>query len=390
MILDNTINKICEKEPLFSNLVLKLKPIEDKEATPTMGTDGENLYYNPGFLEKLTSEEKCAVVLHEVLHCAFVHPWRKGKRDMMRWNVATDYAINTVVNESFPLPKGCLLDMKYYGMSAEEIYDSLPKSKVKVQSWCDKGKWGKSGGKGKSNGKKSLWEKLFGKKEKSSGKSEKEKEAMWKKLFEDSILKKYGDMPDSMKRLIEKSYYVPVVDWTSLVSQLLSEDTNDYTFSSPDRRFADADFFLPGLYSVDRLKDVVFAYDTSGSISSSDLHAFYMETMNLFSNFSSLQGWIAICDAYLHSFKDIDLQTTYDEFDFQGGGGTSFSPVFEEITHRQMKPKAVFYFTDTEGSFPDEKPDYPVFWLVKSQVGYDNYVPYVPFGEVIRFLPKIS
>lgn len=398
-MIQEAIDTICEKEPLWSSLVTRLKPVEDKENCPTLGTDGEHLYYNPDFLKKLTKEETCAVVLHEVLHCAFQHQWRKEDRDDLGWNIATDFAINTVVNESFALPKGSLLDMKFYGMSAEEIYDQFPKKGAKgkgnksksqggseggkQQGWCEKDSWDdKQKGKSKSGG--GLLDK-FKKKKPRGTMSPAEKEAMWKDAFDETFLKNFGKLPDSLKRVIEKSYYVPVIDWSSLVASLLSEDTNDYTFAQPDRRFMDAEYVLPGLHSIDRLKDVVFAYDTSGSISNEDLHSYYEETLNLFSNFSSLQGWIAVCDAYLHSFKEISPQQDFEDFNFMGGGGTDFNPVFDKIKSKDMKPKALFYFTDTEGYFPSEEPEYPVFWLVRSQIG-ENYPLNVPFGTVIRFL----
>lgn len=386
MIIQDAIDLICIKEPFFSSLIMNLKPIEDS-TTPTMGTDGENLYYNKEFIDKLTKEEMCAVLLHETLHCAFSHLWRKQDRDHQKWNMATDYAINLIVNESFKLPSGTLLDTKYVGMSAEEIYDELP-DLPKQQSWCDKDRWKDNKEQQDGKGKKpSIIDRITGRVAKKGTMSENAKEEKWKEIFEKTIAKQYGKAPDSIKRLIEKNYFVPVIDWASLVSQLLSEDTNDYTFAQPDRRFLESDYILPGLHSIDRLKDVVFAYDTSGSISATDLNSFYIETMNLFNNFSSLQGWVAICDADLHSFKTIDNQATYDEFDFVGGGGTSFNPVFDEIKRQNIKPKAVFYFTDTEGDFPSEDPGYPVFWLVRSEVG-DDYEPFVPFGTVIRFLPK--
>ena len=146
----------------------------------------------------------------------------------------------------------------------------------------------------------------------------------------------------------------------------------------------DSDIVLPAMQSWDKLKDVVFAYDTSGSISQSDLTAFYNETLNLFSNFSNLQGHIAVCDADLHHFGEVNPQMGFEDFRFYGGGGTDFRPVFDKISSMNMKPKALFYFTDTYGSFPDE-PNYPVFWLVRSHIG-DRSKLDVPFGTVIKFL----
>lgn len=388
MSIQDAIEEICVREPLFTSLVLGLTPVKDNENCPTLGTDGEHLFYNTDFLETLNDEETCAVVLHEVLHCAFAHVWRREDRDAFRWNVATDFAINTVVDETFKLPKGSLLDPKYYGMSAEDIYESLEGEKGKKQGWCEKDGWDGKGDKKKGSGKPSLAEKIFGKKpKKKSTMSKAEKEAKWKQLMKESILDNYGKLPGSLKRMVENTHYVPVLDWASLVASLLSEDENDYTFSNPDRRFLDGDIVMPGQFSIDRLKDVIFAYDTSGSIGEDDLKAFYHETLALFDNFSSFQGWIAMCDADLHSFKEADPSKSFEDFDFYGGGGTDFNPVFDEIKKRGLKPKGLFYFTDTYGDFPDEEPPYPVFWLVRSQVGENHPLP-VPFGEVIRFMGR--
>ena len=407
MIIDAAVRTIIDKQPFFTSLVLALEPIEDKDI-PTLGTDGRHLFFNPDFFKQFKEDEQSALILHETLHCAFSHMWRVGKRDQMKWNIATDFAINPMVDENFKLPKGALLDSKYYGMSAEAIYDALPKDKKnKQQDWCDKGHWGdknkKGGGRGK-NKKKEQGKGMMNKIKESMGVGKevklKKKEVewakimnssqtkeKWKKLFDKTFLENYGNAPDSIKRVIEKEYYVPTIDWASLVSGILSEDASDYSFNNPDRRFAGAPFVLPGMYSIDRLKDVVFAYDTSGSITPEDLHAYYVETMRLFENFSNLAGWIAVCDATLHHFTDITHQATFDEFRFSGGGGTDFRPVFDKVKEQSIKPKALFYFTDTFGSFPDEDPGFPVFWLVRSHVG-DNSERTVPFGTVIKFMPN--
>lgn len=413
MTIEEVMEYACDHQPLYRPLIMSLKPKSTEEDTATMATDGEHIFYNPKFLAKLTMQQAAGVVLHETLHCAHRHLWRRDARDMYKFNVAADYAINPIVVENFPLPKGVLLDMKYAHMSAEEIYDVLPpikKIKIGIGSGSGKGKskgdsssgyenkqqkWGDHSmwnGKKSKKGKQSLADKIMGK---NKGEDEAEMTAKqrrlhekWKDLFEKHIVKQYGKLPDSLKRIVEKEYYIPVLDWTALVSSLLSEDQNDYSFSQPDRRFLEADYILPDLYSIDRLKDVVFAYDTSGSVTQDMLKQFYMETLNLFNNFSSLQGYIAVCDWTLKHFSPVDAQDSFTDFNFIGGGGTSFEPVFDEIKRKGIRPKAVFYFTDTYGSFPNEDPGYPVFWLVPTEIG-EFGERHVPFGLVIPFAPKM-
>ncbi len=404
----NAIKSVSDCQPFFTALAYGLTVRKD-DNVPTMGTDGEDVVYNEKFVDSLRDDELNGVVLHEILHCAFEHLWRRKERDPLLWNMATDYAINPTVVDNFPLPKGTLIDMRYVGLSADEIYELLKKrfknqnksgkgksskqsgkgqgeSTPQEQSWCDKKEWDGQGDKEKNPIKK-----MF-KKEKSEA-EKKRIQDNWAKKLDQAIHQTQGDIPGNLKRIIEKKYYIPTINWSELVKNLLSEDETDYDFSSPDRRFLESDFYLPNLYSQDKLKDVVFAYDTSGSISQEDLHAYVQETINLFENFYNLEGWITVCDAKVHSFQQIDLKSAdFNDFGFTGWGGTDFIPVFDEIKKRQLRPKALFYFTDTEGSFPHEAPEFPVYWLVRSQImskqQSDSMMSQVPFGTVIPFMSK--
>lgn len=398
MRVQDAVEQICLREPFFTNLVKQLRIVEDNQC-PTMGTDGESLFYNKDFVDKLTEGELSGVMLHETLHCVFRHMLRREKRDPFIFNVAADYAINGIVLENFPLPEGHLYEKKYDGMSTEAIYDDLIKNAKKQkgsgnggdgqpqqQKWGDHSKWEQGGDqkqKGQSVGdqiKKGI-KKMFGEAEEERRNEQERRERIarkWQKAFED-MTRQYGKAPESIKRHIESGFYKPQIDWTSLISQLLTEDYNDYSFSVRDRRFTDSDVFMPAQSSIDKLQDVVFAFDTSGSINDEQLRAFYMETISLFNNFISLQGWVGVCDSELHAFNQIFNQSAFEDFNFSGGGGTSFRPIFNEIEKRSINPKALFYFTDTEGDFPSVEPNYPVFWLVRGGRGT------VPFGTIINF-----
>lgn len=408
----------CKKEPLLTSMVYALKLVK-ADYVPTMGTDGEHLYWNPKFLATLTRKEAAAVVYHEVLHCAFRHMLRRKDRDPMKFNIAADYAINPIVVASFPLPKGALLKRKYYGLSAEQIYDMLPKppkgkgkskkgkgkgkgknekgkgssggDSDKEQDWGDHSLWGKAGKKKKKEleKKRSLIDKATGKnKIPENKKSEDELEEKWKELFEENMLNNYGKLPGELQRLIGRHHHIPHVDWRTIVQSILSRDDSDYAFANPDRRFLGGDFIMPGLESEEQLQDVIFAFDTSASITEEQFQAFHRETMELFDQFNNIKGWVAVCDASLHSFTEINGTEEFEDIDFQGGGGTAFEPVFDKIEAEMLNPKAVFYFSDTYGSFP-EAPDYPVFWLVPSQIGGNRGwggSPSAPFGTIIEFL----
>ena len=63
--------------------------------------------------------------------------------------------------------------------------------------------------------------------------------------------------------------------------------------------------------------------------------------------------------------------------EIQGGGGTDFRPVFEWLDGAGERPELLVYFTDAQGQFPENEPNYPVIWLVKGRET-------VPWGQRIQ------
>jgi predicted metal-dependent peptidase len=60
------------------------------------------------------------------MHPALHHHVRRSGRDPKRWNVACDFAINPLlVDAGLSLPDGVLIDNRFRGMSAEQIYNIL-------------------------------------------------------------------------------------------------------------------------------------------------------------------------------------------------------------------------------------------------------------------------
>lgn len=106
----------------YGVLVSNVEPTLSRKF-PTMATDGKRHFFNPEFISELTQEELLGVQCHESEHDARHHGSRRNGRDPEKWNVACDYAINIdLIDEGFTLPKGALIDPKYRGMSAEDIY----------------------------------------------------------------------------------------------------------------------------------------------------------------------------------------------------------------------------------------------------------------------------
>ena len=86
-------------EPFFGALLLNLK-ISEQPGIGTMATDSVRLVVDPKFIDSLSPIELKTVLAHEALHCALLHPLRRGDRDPKQWNVAIDYAANCLLAQT--------------------------------------------------------------------------------------------------------------------------------------------------------------------------------------------------------------------------------------------------------------------------------------------------
>ena len=106
----------------YGVLVSNVEPVISRQF-PTAATDGKKHYWNPEFVMSLTQPELLGVQAHESEHDARHHGTRRGHREPVEWNEAGDYSINIdLIAEGFTLPKGALIDKRYAGLSAEDIY----------------------------------------------------------------------------------------------------------------------------------------------------------------------------------------------------------------------------------------------------------------------------
>lgn len=115
--------------PFYGCLALSMRLVEAPHVE-TMAVDGVSLFYAPAFVAELSEPELIGVLAHEVSHIAYLHHVRRGGRDPENWNAAADYAVNRdVLAAGFVLPKSRLLDPRFDGMGAEEIYTAIHSGK---------------------------------------------------------------------------------------------------------------------------------------------------------------------------------------------------------------------------------------------------------------------
>ena len=133
---------LMTKAAFFGQLSMSLDFIERRDLPfKTMATDGFKIYYDPDFVNSKPDYEIKWVICHEIMHCALHHFLRKQTNPTV-WNAAADYAINQLIDGSSysdpnqspfgVMPKGGLLDKKYEGWSAEQIYQHLIENNVQL------------------------------------------------------------------------------------------------------------------------------------------------------------------------------------------------------------------------------------------------------------------
>ena len=368
----------CEKQVVemvlghhfFASLLLGLKRSYD-DSVPTMCTDGECLKIGPAFVHGIEDEEIRGVLIHEVLHCALGHPWRRGDREPRKFNYAADYAINLLIDDYIKagnpvaLPQGCLLDQQYRDLSTEAIYARLPDPP--------------QGGGGAPGTGDDIMEGA-NPTDPATGKpkSNEEMASEWKGRMVQAAqaARMQGNLPGCIERFVGEMIE-PKVPWRQVLRRFLTDTVkSDYDWMKPDRRFMPMDIYIPDIGDEEAAGEIVVAIDTSGSIGNDMLNAFTAELNSIHKDLKPSKVHVVYCDAAVAHVDEFgpDDQLTLTP---QGGGGTDFSPVFEWVEEQQLRPKALVYLTDLYGSHYYKQPDYPVLWACWSECTD------IPWGELI-------
>jgi predicted metal-dependent peptidase len=377
--------------PFFGSLLFRLKGRECR-SIQTMATDGVSIYYNPDFVETLNAATLAGTLAHEVMHPALHHHVRRSGRDPKRWNEACDYAINPLlVDAGLSLPEGVLLDNRFRGMSAEQIYNLLETESEQEPVAGSENTQRGTGAEGPSKEPSSQGDVN----EPSAPETEggigqvldapppddeipniEEQEREWNVAVNQAmtVARQAGKVPAGLHRTLEGAAEA-TVDWRELLRRLWSETIpSDYSWMRPNRRHLWTGLYLPGVVR-EGTGEVAIAVDCSGSVSARQLRLFEAETRSILEGQRPERVYILYFDAAVHK---VDTYEAGQRIDLNpvGGGGTEFGPCFEWLDVRGIRPQSLVFLTDLYGSFPQSAPAYPVLWA--STGGRD-----APFGEVI-------
>lgn len=197
----------------------------------------------------------------------------------------------------------------------------------------------------------------------------------------------WGSAPAFAERIF-KEIAERKLDWKTLLNDFIQEDVCDYSFSPPDRRFGDSDFFLPDFNEKeDSVENLLFMIDTSASMSDDAISEVYSEIKGAIEQFNGkIKGWLGFFDAIVTEPQPFEDENEFKAIRIQGGGGTAFLPIFHYVRDH-MKDKnitSIIILTDGYAPYPEEyeRMDIPVLWIINNE----DATP--PWGMIARIPRK--
>lgn len=144
--LQNARLNLLSKQPFYALLLLHMKFALDITCE-TAYTDGNRIAFNPDFMDAISDKELEFVLMHEVLHAALCHPFRRqSDYDTECYDKACDIVVNSNILYSFNMDISSITLKKFgvsmhltpsgkegYKFTVEEVYNELLKASGKTQ-----------------------------------------------------------------------------------------------------------------------------------------------------------------------------------------------------------------------------------------------------------------
>jgi predicted metal-dependent peptidase len=343
-----------------------------KEAVPgdgcdTLGTDGRSLWVNRDYFAKGSLDLQVAQLVHEIGHKIFLHCTRRGNREAELWNIACDYAVNSLMYlNGFVIPSEWLLDMRYAGWLAEAIYADLIKRRKENPQDEPKLKPGQAD-----------LRPMEGTPEEIAVEEDKVKTMVDRAM---ANAKAMGKLPKGIEQGTTLAYKPAREPWYNHLHRYMqSLAVAEYNWTRINRRTLKTHGVFAPLHYSEALGDITLFIDTSQSCFEAAQQANFAAHLNaILAEAKPKRVHLYYFDAKVYPGEVIEAGELDIATQPRGGGGTRFAPLFDQLEEDGINPEVCIVLTDLEGSFPDQEPGYPVVWANIFAEGE------APFGETIH------
>ena len=343
---------------------------EERGMPATAAVSDREAMFCDEFMDTLNDSELTFLVAHECFHPMLEHNWRRNSRDPMMFNQAADYVINKLLRDERigSMPECGLHDESIYaegGGTSEGIYTLLQQQ----QSESPDG-----GGDGDGSGNKQMDTII----EATGTPAEQGQAAQeWRIAVAQAAqaAKIMGKLSANMERFVSE-FLESKVNWRDVLYRFIEKARTDQrTFARPNRRLITQGLYMPSV-SGERMGELVFAVDCSGSISQHEVNQYAAEIKRVHEDLKPSTVHLVYFDSRV---AGIDSFSPDDEvvLNPRGGGGTAFSPIFRAIDEQGIDPVACVVLTDLYCNDYGDAPHYPVLWVSTSDRNE------TPFGDVV-------
>jgi len=366
------------------------------EEAITAKTNGRDAFYGRTFVDMLSDKELAFLVLHENMHKCYRHltTWRAlYEIDKSIANQACDYVINIQLHDmdssetmiAMPRDKTTrkhigLIDVKFRGMDTKQVFDILMKKK-------QEGGGGGGGGGEQTDSESDSpgldehdWQ---GAKEMSTEAVKELTQEIESALRQGGIYagKVGGDMLRSVQEMLE-----PKVDWREVLRRFVRtslKDRDSPSWRKAHKNYLWQDIILPSIVGK-RMKHLVVAMDTSGSIQGEMLSMFMGELNKVVLSTNPERVDMLYWDTEVagHETHKGDAKLIVSKTKPKGGGGTNPDCIPEFMLSKSLgKADALVVLTDGYMSSDPRRwagLGLPILWCI---IGSDSFK--IPRGQVV-------
>lgn len=374
MTVNDIMFDLLIDNPYYGYLAGKVRFVEDREIDRMKMTFQKvpTALYNPEWFDSLENKAKKGAIIHELLHLALLHPFRREDRQAELWHVACDIANSEfmskdyihediVTREIIFIETSVCLEAK---KTAEYYYQRLMDEDDRIDLRYKTGSPTVTFESGKAY--------HFDMAD-DMPKTEINAQAMIDELTSvqsSSLIE--GVINEDLAEHTEGIYSDYKVNWRNVLKRFLSGQGKIIvrkSYKRQSRRFDD----LPGTKRSVGVKAMV-AVDESASVSNEDVNAFHRELLRI----NAITGTDITAVRFDTSCSDpVALKQFVNENKRERRGGTDFRPVFELAD--LLKIPLVILFTDGDGEAPDTV-DQKVLWVLTN-----NGKAPKDYGTVVRF-----
>ncbi len=343
--------------PLFGSIATKIELLQN-DNLQNFKTNGIKLEYNSDFLANLEPKQLMSVLANSAMHISLKYELRGQNRSNWLWQLAFDYAINDMLlSSNFEPFEGINYQKRFDGMYAEQIYAILADEILRDDLEPNEGEDRQDS----STQNDSLQdEQLFGE--------------MAKSILDDELKK--GEKLEFLSRFFSLKSHSNI-NWRDELKAALTKDSKDnYTLLPPNKKLLYSDIYLPSCISQKFYFTI--AIDSSGSIDEVLLGEFVSEINYILSHLTNYEMDLLVCDSKVHLHQKYYSGDNF-EVAVVGGGATDFRAVFEFIEKEIFNTSLLIYFSDLDGIFPKNAPNYEVLWVSKSDTK-------PPFGDLLSLV----